>query len=93
METVTPRQCPTGGADGTVPLAGLPSSLLKYQQIPDVYNKINGVKINLSEITSLFLPEESQASIMGDADNRIAGVSALAVIKFVLNLSLRKMAH
>lgn len=30
---------------------------------------------------------------MGDVDNRIAGVSALSVIKFVLNLALKKMVH
>lgn len=43
-------------------------------------------------MNSLFLPEESQASIMGDADSRFTGVSALAVIKFVLNLALKKMS-
>jgi len=69
-------------------LLGLPPSLLKYQQLPELYNKINGVKLNLNEITPLFQPEESQASIMGDVDNRIAGVGALSVIKFVINLAL-----
>jgi hypothetical protein len=89
---MTPRQCPTG-ADGTLPLAGLPASLLKYQQIPDLYNRINGVTINLKELTPLTVPEESQASIMADGDNRTTGVSVLAVIKFVLDLALKKMAQ
>lgn len=82
-----------GGVDGTLPIASLPATLQKYQQLPDLYQKINGVKICLNEISSLFLPEESQASITGDVDNRVAGVCALSIIKFILNLSLKKMAH
>lgn len=79
--------------DGTLPLAGLPTTLQKYQQLPDLYHKINGVKICLNEISSLFLPEESQASITADVDNRVAGVCALSIIKFILNHSLKKIAR
>jgi hypothetical protein len=71
----------------------MPPSLQKYQQLPDLYQKINGVKICHSEISTLFLPEESQTSITADAENRVTGVCALSIIKFVLNLSLKKVAH
>ena len=93
MEAGAARQCLAGAADGTLPLAGLPSSLLKYQQLPELYSKIQGIKINLNEIAPLFQPEESQASIMGDVDSRITGVGALSLIKLVINMALQKLAR
>lgn len=93
MDTVISRQQTAGAADGTLPLPAMPASLQKYQQLPDLYQKINGVKICLSEISTLFLSEETQISMVADAENRAAGVCALSIIKFVLKLSLKKVAH